>query len=136
MYSNRRTSNFETFETVVFMLVIIIFISLTLAECGRSIDKGSDFYTEVGTVTDKGVKRNGESDKYLVYTVGESGEIRVYEITDSFVAGRFNSSDVYAGIEVGKTYEFTLAGERNEFMSWYPNIYSYLEIFSGGAKEE
>ena len=62
--------------------------------------------------------------------------MRVYDITDIFVVGRFNTSDVDAGIEVGITYEFTLAGERKEFMSRYPNIYSYLEIFSGGAKEE
>ena len=42
--------------------------------------------------------------------------------------GRFNSSDMYAEIEVGKTYKFEVGGSRNELWSWYPNIYKYEEV--------
>jgi hypothetical protein len=61
----------------------------------------------------------------LVYTKDTNDKIYVYEITDAWLAGRFNSSNVYAGIEVGKTYNFTVGGSRKEFLSWYPNIYEY-----------
>ena len=75
--------------------------------------------------TDKAVKNDGDSGKYLVFTEDANGEIYTFEITDSFLGGRFDSSDVYAAIKVGNTYTFTVGGSRNEFMSWYPNIYEY-----------
>lgn len=70
------------------------------------------------TVTDKWVKNNGDSGKYLIST--DEG---VYEVTDSLWKMRFDSSDVYAGIEVGETYTFEIAGVRSPFFSLYPNIY-------------
>lgn len=114
--------------TVTLIIGGIILIGCLLIEGGRAIDKGTNFRTEIAAVTDKGVKRKDDTDKYLIYAIDTEGDIQVYEITDSWVAGRFNSSDVYAGIEIGKTYEFTVAGDRNELMSWYPNIYEYEEI--------
>ena len=123
-----RRDSYDSTPSWLCAIGVFVIVACLLVECGRAVDKGTDFRTEIGTVTDKGTKRKGDEDKYLVYTVGEDGETRTYEVTDSFIAGRFNSSDVYAGIEVGKTYEFTVAGGRNGFMSWYPNIYEYKEI--------
>ncbi len=77
------------------------------------------------TVTDKAVKNNGDAGKYLIFTEDAEGNVATFEITDSWVAGRFNSSDVYAAIKVGNIYTFTVGGSRNELMSWYPNIYGY-----------
>jgi hypothetical protein len=94
----------------------------------RPINKVSNERQVTATVTDKNVKNNSDDSKYLVYTIDENNNIATYEITDSFLKGRFNSSDVYAGIEVGKTYTFTIAGSRNGFLSWYPNIYEYQEV--------
>ena len=124
----RRNYYRNSYPTWVCAIAVVFVVACLLVECGRAVDKGTDFRTEIGIVTDKGTKRNGDTDKYIVYTISDNGETRIYEVTDSFVAGRFNSSDVYSGIEVGKTYEFTVAGERNGFMSWYPNIYEYKEI--------
>lgn len=69
------------------------------------------------TVTDKVVKNDGKSSTYLIFT--DKG---VYENTDSLVNGKWDSSDVYSEIKIGKTYTFHVRGIRNHFMSWYPNI--------------
>lgn len=82
----------------------------------------------VVTVTDKEVKNKNNDSKYLVYTKDKNGKIFVLEITDSLFALQFDSSDIYAGIEVGCTYKFSIGGSRNKFLSWYPNIYKYNKI--------
>lgn len=110
------------------LVTIGICCACLFVSCGHSIDKGVNKRTVVATVTDKGIKNYDNDSKYLIFTKNESGDIETYEITDSLVAGRFNSSDVYAGIEVGKTYEFEVGGKRNTLLSWYPNIYTYKEI--------
>ena len=122
IYDNNDTG---LYSSVLFIIIVAVFL---FVGCGRSIDKATNEYKIIATVTDKGIKNSNDDSKYLVFTKTEDGEIMTLEVTDSFVAGRFNSSDVYAGIEIGKTYEFTVCGERNEFMSWYPNIYDYNRV--------
>jgi acyl CoA:acetate/3-ketoacid CoA transferase beta subunit len=55
--------------------------------------------------------------KYLVYTSKGT-----FEITDSLVKMRFNSSDLYGQIQNNTTYDFHTRGVRVQFFSWYPNI--------------
>ena len=57
--------------------------------------------------------------KYMVYT-----NHGVMKNTDFFWAWKWNSSDVYAKIQRGKTYRFHIAGWRVSFLSMYPNILS------------
>ena len=98
---------------------------------------GSCVYTEGNkrkvtvTVTDKGIK-NYQSDStskslYLIYTKDDKNNIATYKIEDSLIQGKFNSSDIYGSIEVGKTYTFEIVGERNEFLSMYPNIVKVVQ---------
>lgn len=75
--------------------------------------------TVTATVTDKGIKRYINSDKYLVYTEEET-----FEITDNILIWRWDSSDQYGQIELGKTYEFDVVGWRIPFLSMYRNIIS------------
>jgi len=105
-------------------LVIVVLFASFYRSC--SVGTGEIRHVEA-TVTDKGIKRINESDVYLVYTKTDEG-VEVFQITDSILAGRFNSADVYASIEVGKTYDFGVRGERNELLSWYPNIYEWDEV--------
>ena len=63
-------------------------------------------------------------DKWLVLGIDEEGEPVSLENTDSFIRLKFNSSDLQAGILVGETYTFRIAGIRNPFFSMYPNILS------------
>ena len=64
----------------------------------------------------------------MIYTIDADKEVNVYEITDSWLKGRFNSSDLYGKITIGKTYRMTICGHRSPFLSMYPNIYEADEI--------
>lgn len=75
------------------------------------------------TVEDKWIKRSGKDDVYLVQCDNE-----VYQITDLLFKGKFNSSDIYANLKVGKTYEITTTGYRFEFLSMYKNINEYEKV--------
>lgn len=105
------------FAVAVFILFAMIF---------RTFSKA--FYTRhiVIEVTDKAVK----NDKYMVYgkTVDPEHLPKSYEVTNSALANRYDSADLYGQIEVGKTYEFIVGGNRVGFMSWFPNIYSVMEV--------
>ena len=80
--------------------------------------------TVIITVEDKGTKRSGSNmDKYLIYT--DNG---TYEITDSIAFFRWNSSDLFGSLKVGSTYECTVCGFRNPFLSSYENIITATEI--------
>ncbi len=69
------------------------------------------------------VDRGGKDARYLVYT--DKG---TYEITDSLVNGRFNSSDLYGSIVAGKKYSCDAIGFRAGFVSAYENLLSCKEI--------
>ena len=65
---------------------------------------------------------NGEGSKYLIFTKTET-----FENTDRLVLWKFNSSDLYGSLKVGKAYEAKVAGFRVPFLSWYRNIVSFRE---------
>lgn len=70
------------------------------------------------TVKDKERITQGENSRYLVWS--EEGE--VYENTDYWLLGKFNSSDLYGELEEGKTYECHVAGLRIPIFSKYRNL--------------
>ena len=108
--------------TVILCIIVVIALGVSIY---RPFNKASDMREVVATVTDKAVKNSDNGSKYIIFTEDKEGNIETYEITDSWIAGRFDSSDVYAGIKVGNTYKFKIGGSRNQLMSWYPNIYEY-----------
>lgn len=76
------------------------------------------------TFTVKKLERITESDadgkttsKYLVYTDKE-----VFKNTDAPLHGKFNSSDLYAKLDEGKTYVCKVNGIRVAFFSSYRNL--------------
>lgn len=72
---------------------------------------------------------NGSDCKYLVFTKNADGTPgTVYEDTDAWEFGKFNSSDVYAQLQSNHTYKADVEGWRNGFLSWYPNILSVEEV--------
>lgn len=87
-----------------------------------------DRQTYRATVTDKQVKRHGESDIFLIFTELEDGSTRVFQDTDSLIESKFNSSDVYGRVKEGKTYKFSTYGWRVPFFSWYENIVGVEEV--------
>lgn len=83
--------------------------------------------TYIVTVTDKEAKRDGESSRYLVFTKLEDDSVKVFKVTDALFALKFDSSDIYAEIETGKTYEVNTIGFRIPILSAYENIMSVEE---------
>ena len=71
-------------------------------------------------IKDKYVKngKSGDSSKYLV--VDEDNN--TYEVTDLFLKGKFNSTDLYNILEIGHTYRVETSGSRIRLLSMYPNI--------------
>ena len=70
------------------------------------------------TVSDKYIKRSGETDIYLVVDENKN----TYKITDLFFKFKFNSTDIYNELEIGKTYKVKISGFRIKVLSEYPNI--------------
>lgn len=60
-----------------------------------------------------------DQDQYLIFTENE-----VFENTDNMYYQKYNSSDVYGQLEVGKTYKCLVFGERDPYWSRYRNIVS------------
>ena len=102
----------------------------------RPINKVSNKREVTAIVTDKVVKNSSNQSRYLVFTEDKEGNINTYEITDSLLAGRFNSSDLYASIKIGSEYKFEIGCSRNKFLSWYPNIYFYELIEENLGQQE
>jgi hypothetical protein len=61
---------------------------------------------------------SGSSHKYLVFTTNDT----VYQDTDSLLHGKQDSSNIYAWLTVGDTYECPVYGYRNFFASSYEDI--------------
>ena len=119
MYDNNLTG----FEIFCVLGAIIIVIICLFTSCGHTIDRNSNKREVIGTVTEKTVKRIDQQDKYLIFVKIEGeDEIQVFEITDNWIEGKLNSSTIYGNIKIGETYTFTIKGNRNEMLSWYPNI--------------
>lgn len=70
-------------------------------------------------VTDKERIARGNSSKYLIFTDRET-----FENTDSLLAGKFDSSDIYGRIQPGQVCNFRVVGWRIPFLSTYRNILS------------
>ena len=68
------------------------------------------------------------SHKYLIYTIDGSDTVRVFENTDAFFYAKHDSSDFYARIRIGETYDFRTVGRRLPHFSRYKNI---IEIYKG-----
>lgn len=133
MRTNIRRSRGSKLVSYIFLGVVIVLMVAILA--GNFIIAKTTRQTIIATVTDKDIKRDKNSDKnkeaediYMVYTKDENGEVHVFVNKDTLYYLKWNSSNVYAEIEVGKTYEFDVYGLRIPFMSMYQNIIKVTEV--------
>ena len=65
---------------------------------------------------------------YLIYGELEDGTPCVLENSDSPQRNKYNGSDFYQQIDIGKVYTFFVTGERNAKYARYPNIIEILEV--------
>ncbi|MBR6504486.1 MAG: DUF1523 family protein [Clostridia bacterium] len=120
MYYYKRSSGI--IGVVIGIIVLAIIVSI-IAVPSYFSEK-----TYTVTVTDKTVKNYSSSSTYLVFTELENGETRVFMVEDSFFKFRFNSSDAYAQIKVGETYNIKCIGWRIPFLSEYENIMTFNAV--------
>lgn len=103
--------------SIVFILLIWIFPKVNRRTVTATVNK---------TERIRGTVKSGQQklDKYLIYTLDSNGKPHTFENTDTWIWFKFNSSDVYAKIQDGQSYNFSIVGFRIPFLSMYPNIIS------------
>lgn len=109
------------------LVIMIIFVLVGLTGCSdyntekniaqQTVQEVKEKEDEIILVTDKWIKRTDDRDLYLIGTENE-----VFKIEDNGFIFKFNSSDLYNQIKVGKKYKIETTGVRSNFMSWYRNI--------------
>ena len=68
---------------------------------------------------------NASSSYYLVFAKELDGDVKVFKNSDELLLGKFGSSNIQAGMEIGGTYDVDVYGFRVPFLSWYENIVRY-----------
>lgn len=109
-----------TFEVVLYvfciLFLIIKFINIVIQWVFTN--------KKIATVLHKErVQYKVGGDMYLIYT--DEG---VYKNVDTLAWFKWNSSDVYANIQVGNTYEIFSCGRRFKLQSNYPNIINIKQV--------
>lgn len=101
-----------------FWLPVAFFIIAIIGVPAHILTWGNTRETVTITVEDKDRTSNSEggSDSRIYTDKG------VFAVGDDWLKGEFNSSDTYADLVVGGTYEVDTVGWRNGFLSMFPNI--------------
>lgn len=102
----------KVFIYSVFLVIIPIFLIWYIATPYQNPE------IVIITVQEKYVKNSKGLGKYMIIDTNNN----TYEITDLILKGKFNSSDLYAELKEGKTYEVEITGSRIEWLSCYKNI--------------
>lgn len=103
----------NAFLIVCFIIIVLFSLCYML---GYAFTSGHESIV----IKEKWVKYHGSDAKYLVSS--QSGE--VYEITDSWVRMRWDSSDLYALLQPNMSCIIDYQGWRAPFFSDYKNIIS------------
>ena len=122
----RRNKNTKTFFVAI-MIAVILVLSIGY----EAIFSFNDTEYTI-TVTDKERIYEGSGDtsssKYLVFGDDDNGNSLVFENTDCFIRGKWNSSNIQGQLKEGNTYKVTVVGYRVSFFSMYQNIIKIEEI--------
>ena len=93
-----------------------------------SYEYGTEHH-ETFTVTRLDDQSSGSSGhKYLVFGRLPDGTAKVYEDTDAIFHGKMNSSDLFAQLQVGRTYDCDLYGVRSHLFSGYQDLLSCTQV--------
>lgn len=102
-------------------LIIAIVLLVIGGICCGGYYWGSE-ETMTCTVEEKDRAKNSDGGSDMRLYTKECG---VLQVGDALPRGHYDSADVYADIDEGKTYEFTTVGWRIPFLSMFPNVIEY-----------
>ena len=97
---------------VIFIVVLVLGLIIGYPIAYLGSEDSTTF-----TVTDKERTVSREDSKWLIFTDGET-----FEVTDTILFGRWDSSDTYGKLKKGHTYNAKVAGWRLSFFSSNRNI--------------
>lgn len=120
----------QKYELIIYLklavIPIIIFVSLLVWIYFKNY--GSEQTLEI-EVKEKYIKNYTDDSKYIV--IAKNGN--AYEISDTIFRLKFNSTDLFGMIDIGKQYKITVTGYRIHLFSMYPNIHEIVEIANEGG---
>ena len=123
----KRSKFFEYVFPIIFLLMGLLLVAALIG--GTVYGVSSALHREDAyacRVIDKEAVASGDSNEYRVYTEN----CDTLTVSDSLFAQRWDSSNVYAQIQPGQTYDFHLQGYRVPFISQFKNI---LEVTPGNG---
>ena len=121
-----RKKNTRTFFVVIMIAIILVLL------IGQEVIFNFNDTKYTITITDKERIYTGSSgsssSKYLIFGDDQNGNSLVFENTDCFIRGKWNSSNIQGQLKVGNTYKVTVVGYRIAFFSMYQNIIKIEEV--------
>lgn len=109
----------EDYLVLLYGLIVILMLLFVLAGTIMGYLNPEEF--EI-IVSDKYVK--GKNGQYFIIDENKNA----YTIQDLFFKGKFNSTDLYNQMEIGKKYKIETTGYRIHFLSEYRNINKIYEL--------
>ena len=110
--------NNSKFRFFIYLILFVIFIFFVLFMYYNSEKE----YTV--KITETVVKNYNSDSKYLIFAEDSKQNMNVFEIEDTILYFRWNSSNLYGQLKVGQKYNIKVAGYRVEFLNLYQNIIS------------
>lgn len=104
--------------SILVLVAVALLFGIPSLIIGLHVERGQTF-----TITGKESVKDGKSGTYLVFT-----DKTTLKVDDTILKWRFDSSDVYGRLVIGKTYTADLQGYRVPFFSMYQNILNPVEM--------
>jgi hypothetical protein len=110
------------------LAVLLVMIIVGPRACTRAGGFGPVDTVENATVITKHVDAGKEASSYMVTT--DKG---TFEVDNGWLLGVWNSDEIYGQLEVGKTYNLTIEGEKTVwwFLQYYPYITKATPVAKG-----
>jgi len=74
------------------------------------------------TITNKQIVQKNNTKEYLIYAQTDSGELKVFVVTNNLLELQFNSEDLYWAVAINRKYEIRAYGFNIPMLSDYQNI--------------
>lgn len=119
---DKRVSPVSGVVTIVVLAVLAVLGLIAFWTYSYQFGSEQTVALTVNRLDDQATGSSGH--KYLVFTTRADGTAEVFQNTDSFFHGKWNSSDVQAGLKPGTKYACDVYGHRHPVLSQYRIILS------------